>query len=260
MKAGKGTRKRAGKAKAVDGVREAFASSGARFSREVVPSENEVGGMVCLVSTNRKYGEALVEALSKTLRMREAASLEAAGKTLFLFPATGLAVLLFGALESTKPELGVGPVGGSRLELELAQLLSRPRLLAESAEHLLDKAGRFAHVVALVVDDLDLYKYLSVHVSSANVALVACQGMAGAQQHMIKLAQTQLLWKSAMRQQMTKDFMSKCVETTVSSPALLALSWGSLGVNNADQLAGSDLLDLLSARASVAVCQEVPTT
>jgi hypothetical protein len=251
---GKGRKRAADKLKLAKG--DLFASGVARFAAEVKPAENDAGAMVCLVSVERgDGGDALVQALSTSMRIREAASLQGGGKTLFLFPATGLAVVLLGALAGASSATGAG-----RAEHELAQLLSRRGAMAASAAHVLDNAGRFANVVALVVDDVDLCKYLSVHTSAANnVAIVACHGVAGAEQQVLKLAQTQTLWKSATRQQMQSDFMAKCVCTTVSSPAVLELVWNALGIERAAerQLVGSDLLDLLAGRASVAVCQEV---
>lgn len=213
--------------------------------------------MICLVPTqgHQEWKGLRDLLLARGMRLRESDALARDGPTLVL-PSVGQAVIVVGREISEQARSRL-PAWES-LERDLRAYLALSDAPATTKERIQRVAAGFAHISALVVNDLDLAKYLYFEALKwPNVEIVPCGSLPEAAEHVVHLVQAQTLTKKTTQQRL-QDAYSKLQTSALSAPPMIGAVWHELGVPDAIErrLNSSDLLEILSGRASQAICEE----
>lgn len=246
-------------------LREKNEHTNKKWWKDAAQAVGDVGTMVYLVRKDSSAWKSVLDLLARVpnLRLKESESL-CEGATL-VFPSVGQALVLLGR-DGTSNNNNNNNVlqkrqeqsAWQKLEVEMQRFLTARRAPTEAMERVQSVASNFAHVSVLVVGDLDLAKYLYLEASRwPNVQIIACGSVAEASEQVTRLAQAQSLTKKTLQQQL-RDVHKNGRTNTLSAPSVTAAIWEEVGIADAHErhLNSSDLFELLSGRASQAICEE----
>jgi hypothetical protein len=246
---GKKTKTRVSKSHDLD----VFSQALERYTKKVVAPRRLVPATTTVLVPTGASDEhkAFVEVISKSLKVREVDGLQE-GVSL-VFPATGLAVVV---LDYTTTQRWSTT---DRMHFDTLLLLSRQYDLYSACQRVDAISKSFARVEVLVLNDLLLHQFISLHCFALpNVMFAACHGIQEVAQCIRIIGETQSLLKSQVRQQIASEFQTTCTVPTATSSVLQDSIWTAIGVNEEAHynLRPTDLLDVLSGRASAEICQE----
>jgi hypothetical protein len=215
----------------------------------------ETGSVVCLVQRGDASTALLVEKLAQVshLKVKEAAALEDASLVL---PSCGRAVVLVG--RGLQSEFHKSLTAWEKLESDYQKLLDLRRAPEEAKERIHKVALSFAQVSVLVVGDLDLAKALYLENPRwPNVEVIACAHLKEAADQVGWLAKMQTLSKRAVQEEL-QELHKNLRTNTLGAPSVTSLIWHQVGIPDAQErgLCTSDLMELLSGRASQAIAEE----
>lgn len=221
------------------------------YEATVLPLQLLGNDATVLVSPDHDCNE-LVDMLSAKVRIRMADDLPKGVS--MLFPATGICCVVLCPFvhKGTSSDL-------QGVEDGIAAILNRDGLFRRAKERVLTLASRFARVEVVVVNDLELSKFIFSHTASlGNVACAACHGTNEAAERLLQLLNLQRLYKSATQQEVRTQYQLQCINAIAAHPITRQRVWLGLGVHEAAaaSLNGEDLELALSGRASVSICEE----
>ncbi len=204
---------------------------------------------VCLLpAASASASDGVLALVANRLRIREA---KLGAGVSALLPASGTAIVLFHPLLTTRW------ADVDKADQEIMQMLSRRQDYTDACQRVGTVSKANTNVLVVVLDDLELYKFLSLECAGcANVAILPCHGAGEAADQICARGEAHALYKSSVQQHVRSEHATKCIVPTMAAQPMQQLVWDALGVKDTSLMRDGDLFDLLSGRLNAHMCQE----